>query len=125
MKQLTLLVCLFVVSLFQLSCKKEEKDTKVQIRARNASSYQFEAVQVLMPSGQHAYGTVSAGQSSDYATYSEAFSYAAVKVKINGQDLEWIPTDYVGETPLQPGKYTYVVGVTDIANGRLSLRLEQ
>ncbi|MDU0371160.1 hypothetical protein ACFPAF_12190 [Hymenobacter endophyticus] len=125
MKQLILLVCLFGISLFQLSCKKEEEDTKVQIRVRNASNYQFEAVQVLMPSGQHAYGTLNAGQSSNYATYSEAFRYAAVKVKVNGQDLEWIPTDYVGETPLQPGKYTYLVGITDIANGRLGLRLEQ
>ncbi|RSK24355.1 hypothetical protein [Hymenobacter metallilatus] len=123
MKQVVLLLCLCCIGLLHLSCKKETAD-EVRIRVKNTSAYRFDAAYVNTNGGENDYGSLNAGQVSEYATYRTAYSYAYIKVTINGQELRWQPIDYVGETPLQPGNYTYVVDVVDLASGRLSLRLD-
>ncbi|RSK47758.1 hypothetical protein [Hymenobacter rigui] len=123
MKQLILLLCLCIVSLLHTSCKKEDSG-EIRIRVKNASSYRFESVYVNTSGGENEYGPLAAKQVSDYAVYKGAYNYAYIKVVINGREMSLQPTDYVGETPLDPGKYTYVVDVEDLSNGRLKLTFE-
>ncbi|UYZ63364.1 hypothetical protein [Hymenobacter weizhouensis] len=124
MKHRLLLLCLSLLGLLHTACKKEGSD-EVRIQVKNASGYRFERVYVDTSGGEKEYGSLAPSQKSDYATYTVAFNYAYIKVVVNGQELTWQPIDYVGETPLKPGKYTYVVGVQDLAAKRLSLTLDK
>lgn len=125
MKQFILLFFLSLGSLLQVACQKETATDGVRIRVKNTSSYQFESVHVDTSGGSNDYGSLNAGKKTDYASYTQAYNYAYIKVKIDGRELVLQPTDYVGETPLEPGKYTYEVGVSDLAAGRLSFALEK
>lgn len=125
----TLLLCL-CVCLSLSSCKKDDAASgsgsgDIFIRVRNASQYQFDNIIVTSPGGQNRYGTVAAGQSSDYKAFSHAYRYAQINLAIPGQSLQLLPTDYVGETPLQPGRYTYAVDVTTGNPRRLTISLEK
>lgn len=100
------------------ACKKEtEAPTGVSIRVRNGSAYHFTSLVVNTSGGENSYGALGPGQSSDYAAFTRAYSYAAVKATINGTEVSFQPYDYVGETTLKPGQYTYVVDVVNQANG--------
>jgi hypothetical protein len=127
MRTLLLYLCV-CLSLF--SCKKEDATAgsgsgAIFIRVRNASQYQFDNIVVTSPGGQNTYGTVAIGQSSDYKAFSQAYRYAQLNLAIQGQALQLLPTDYVGETPLQPGRYTYAVDVTNGNPRRLTISLEK
>jgi hypothetical protein len=111
------------------ACQKEKAPaTGVSIRVRNDSAYAFTSLAVNTSGGENSYGALGPGQSSDYAPFARAYSYAAVKATLNGAEVSFLPYDYVGETPLQPGRYTYVVDVVNQANGTphyLLIRLER
>jgi hypothetical protein len=121
------LLCLGVgLSLF--SCKKEDATSpssgNIFIRVRNASQYQFDDIFVNTSGGENKYGTVAAGQKSDYKAFTKAYKYAYIKLNAQGQALGIQPIDYVGETPLQPGRYTYALDVTSGNPQRLTITLE-
>ncbi|MCA8831248.1 hypothetical protein [Hymenobacter pini] len=124
MKQVYALILLCIFALVASSCKKEDNAGEVQIRVKNASSHRFESVYVNTSGGEEDYGSLSAGKNSDYARFTTAYRYAYIKVRVKGQELVLHPIDYVGEVPLAPGKYTYVVEVADLAAGRLNVTLE-
>ena len=122
---LAFLVC---IGCFCASCQKANdlEPQGITIRIRNASPYAFESVYVNTSGGENTYGPLAAGKSSQYlGGYTQAYRYAYVKVVINGQELVLQPIDYVGETPLSQGSYTYAIGVTDLARKQLSLQLEK
>jgi hypothetical protein len=126
MKNLVLAL-LFCLGFCCLSCDKASdlEPQGVVIRVRNASSYPFETVYVNTSGGENNYGPLAAGKSTQYlGNYTKAYRYANIKVVIAGQELVLQPFDYVGETPLTPGNYTYVIGVTDLARKQLSLQFE-
>jgi hypothetical protein len=121
------LLCLGIgLSLF--SCKKEDAMSPgsgdIFIRVRNASQYPFDDIVVNTSGGENKYSTVAAGQKSDYKAFTKAYKYAYVKLNTQGQDLGIQPIDYVGETPLQPGHYTYALDVTTGNPRRLTITLE-
>jgi hypothetical protein len=128
MKMNLLLICSSLV-LGLSSCKKEqEAPDGVSIRVHNGSTYSFTALIVGTSGGENSYGALGPGQSSEYAPFSRAYSYAHVKATINGAEVEFLPHDYVGAKPLKPGgQYTYVVDVVNQASGTphyLLVRLE-
>jgi hypothetical protein len=126
MKSILLYVCI-CITLF--SCTKDEVTPQgVSIRVSNASQYPFESIFVNTSGGENSYGSLGAGQSSAYKSFARAYRYAYLKIVVQGQELVWQPFDYVGETTLEPGRYTYVVDVVEAANSsskQLTLRLEK
>jgi hypothetical protein len=113
-----------------LSCaacsKKEDAEPDgVRIRVRNASPYVFESVDVDTSDGKNTYSQLAPGQSSDYKLFASAYRVAYARVIINGQTVVWQPVDYVGEKKLENGRYTYVLGIEDLANRRTSFQLEK
>jgi heat shock protein HslJ len=95
--------------------------TDVQVRIRNDSGVDLEHIRVNFAGRTVDYGTVRAGQSSDYRHAGKAYRYAPMRATADGEQLEYAIFDYMGETLLPPGRYTYVLAPT----GRsLSLRLE-
>jgi heat shock protein HslJ len=95
--------------------------TDVQVRVRNDSAIDFEQVRVTFARGRVDYGALPSGQYSDYRRAEWAFKYAGIRVIVDGKELTRGVTDYMGETPLPPGRYTYVLNAD---TGSLDLRLE-
>lgn len=94
----------------------------VQIRVANRSSLPFHQVVIGFPAGREEYGAVVPQGRTGYRQVAEAYRYAYVKVQAGGRELVLQPIDYVGETPLEAGRYTYVLGV-DAAQENLTLVL--
>ncbi len=88
----------------------------VEIRVYNNSDHTFHDVVV----NGVALGDVAAGEYSRYAGFEEAYHYGAVSATVDGKPLGIMPIDYVGETPLRPGRYTYLVSA-DPETGAITL----
>lgn len=91
----------------------------VNVRVANNSSFSFDRVEVVFPENRVDYGGVRANGVSEYAPVTAAYRYAYIEVQIGGQVLKIQPIDYVGETPLEAGRYTYQLNVT--VEGHLTL----
>jgi hypothetical protein len=85
----------------------------VEVRVRNAAATSMRSVAVGFPyeGGEVVYGDLAPGEASEYRAVRKAYRYAAVRVVVDGDTLGIIPIDYVGETPLSPGRYTYRLGL--------------
>jgi hypothetical protein len=79
--------------------------SSVQIRIQNASSYKFENIIVSNVN----YENLLTGQKSVFKTFDLAYSYAFVQLQINGKTYTIQPVDFIGETPLENGNYTYKI----------------
>lgn len=107
----------FFVAILLFSCTKEQ-DTlhsddniifhPIHLRVENVTNLDFTSVQV---GGQNLenYGFIAAGDTSLYQYRPDGgYHYSYVKVKTTVNDSFLIqPFDYVGETPLSTGYYTY------------------
>lgn len=98
-------------------------DGDVEIRITNASSFPFERVDAVFPDDEVSFGAINPQGSSAYRRVSTAYRYAYIEVQIDGEELRIQPIDYVGEDPLDPGKYSYVLNVT--VEGHLTLEFRK
>ena len=95
----------------------------VRIRIANGSSFAFERVDVVFPENAVSYGSIPAHGATSYHGVETAYRYAYIEVQIGDEELVIQPIDYVGETPLEPGHYTYALNVT--IEGHLTLELRE
>ena len=95
----------------------------VEIRIQNASSFPFQRVVVVFPEDEVSYGSIRANSASAYRDVSKAYRYAYIEVEIGGEELVIQPIDYVGESLLEPGRYTYILNVT--IEGHLTLEFRE
>jgi len=114
---------LFSGFLLLTGCTQDEVVTGVLIRIENASDFDFKNIVVNTGSGQDVYGDLNASQLSAYKTFESAFRYAFIELQIDSDTFTLQPFDYVGETPLSPGQYTYKLTAEDSGSqyNRLSL----
>jgi hypothetical protein len=116
-----------LISIFILSCSQSddavEKD--ILIRVKNVSQFNFTNVIVNTGGGENDYSTINFSENTDYKSFDFAYSYAFIELKIDGNTFTIQPIDYVGETKLDNGKYTYEVNAVDSGSqySRLSLTL--
>jgi len=121
MKQLIIL--LFTVFMVW-SCSEEEHPTGVLIRVENSSSVDFEDILISSGASQVEFGKVAGGSKSDYKFFESAYRYGYVKLNADGKELLIQPFDYVGETPLSPGYYTYQLGLENPGTSSSNLTLK-
>jgi hypothetical protein len=57
------------------------------------------------------FGNLNSGQKTEYKIFKKAYRYAYVKLEIDGKTFTLQPIDYVGETVLKNGNYTYQIDV--------------
>lgn len=93
----------------------------VEIRVRNVSSERMDDVVVTFPDGPVDYGDIDPGAASSYRTVDRAYRYAAVAAVADGDSLAITPVDYVGESLLAGGAYTYRIGLSDAQSLTLEL----
>ena len=107
-------ICLF--SLLAVSCSKEDE---LLIRVINVSEYNYENVII----NSENFGDINADERSDYIAFEMAYRYSYIDLEINGEGFTQIPIDYVGETPLSNGKYSYLIDVGNFDERRLTQTL--
>lgn len=90
----------------------------------NAGAVPLEAVSIGFPQETEEYGAIGVGEASEYREVDTAYRYAAFQVEAGGESFVRTPIDYVGETPLRPGRYTFVLGV-DQGLTELTVELRQ
>lgn len=84
----------------------------VSVRIRNDSARAFDAVEVTFGEGQVVeYGAVPPGGVTEYLPAEHAYRYASITVASGGREFRWMPADYVGESELSPGSYTYALSI--------------
>ncbi len=112
-----------LLALIPASCSDPDSSGPVEIRLQNASTAIMQDVVIGFPevttgggdpvepadaeSGDVDYGTIDPAAATPYRTIAKAYRYAAVTATVEGQQVEFIPADYVGEELLEPGHYTY------------------
>jgi hypothetical protein len=119
---------LIILALFTLlfSCTEAEIDpSAVNIRLANTSNFDYKNIVINTTTGNVRFGDLNSGKSSEYKAFEMAYRYAYVELEINGNILKLQPFDYVGETPLENGKYTYEIYTDspDQEYGSLSITL--
>ncbi|AEM70973.1 hypothetical protein Murru_1934 [Allomuricauda ruestringensis DSM 13258] len=71
------------------------------------------------------YENLGSGELSAYQLVAKAYSYAFVELEIDGETYTIQPIDYVGESTLSSGYYTYQIDANDTTEqyDRLSISL--
>ena len=91
---------------------QESAASGVEVRVANRSDRDFDQVDVTFASQKVSYGPVAKGAASEYREAQEkAYRYALVVVTAGGETFRFQPIDFVGETPLAPGRYTYALNI--------------
>ena len=103
----------------------DDEASEVNIRLSNVSPYTYQDIRVSTTGDEVSYGDLESGEFTDYKSFEKAYRYGFVELRINGSTYTIQPIDYVGETPLENGYYTYQVSANDSDDrfGRLSLTL--
>jgi uncharacterized lipoprotein YehR (DUF1307 family) len=124
MKKILILIILSVV-LFNCKDDDDSNLTGLQIRLSNVSPYKFQNIVVNTTTGNVNFEDLKSGQKSAYKEFEKAYRYAFVELEIDGKKYTLQPIDYVGETLLEDGKYTYKIDASDSNDqyARLSLTL--
>lgn len=109
-----------------ISCSNDdEKSSELKIRLSNVSQFDFQNIKVNTSTGNVSFENLKSGKKSDYKVFETAYRYAFIEVQIEGKTYTLQPIDYVGETPLTAGNYTYQINANDSQNQyqKLSLAL--
>lgn len=109
-----------IALLLGVGCAELLQPGEVLIRVRNTGSVDFERVTLGFPSQTELYGSLARAETTPYRTIEKAYTYSYVEVMAGGQRYVLQPIDYVGETPLRGGSYTYELSL--LPSGSLSFQ---
>lgn len=100
---------------------------EVAVRVRNASAVTFDETTLYLMDGPRTLGRIRAGGTSEYLVADTAYRFMTTQAIVGGDTLRLQVIDYVGEQPLAPGRYTYVMTIYRDDQGirRLDQTLEE
>jgi len=107
------ILIVFIMAVSLLGCSSEDSNSEVRIRLSNESKFNFQNITVNTSTGNVNFDNLSPGGNTAYKTFEEAYAYAFIELQIEGKTYTIQPFDYVGETPLKKGNYTYQVTAND------------
>jgi hypothetical protein len=82
-------------------------DDPIKIRIENSTEFEMEDIIVSFPKDEITYGDLAPGAQTEFIEIKKAYRYAYIESEINGGKAYLVPIDYVGEKPLESGRYTY------------------
>ena len=109
MKKLILIV--FSLVILAACTDRDDEVQEVNIRVRNLSELTFDRVQVGEPDKIHE--MVAPDTFTEYLPYEEAYRYAYIEIQSGAETFVLQPIDFVGETPLPIGLYTYELDISE------------
>ncbi|MFQ5605300.1 MAG: hypothetical protein ACE5HS_18700 [bacterium] len=98
---------------------------ETNLRIHNASQYDFTSVQIDPYNQLTLYGDIKHSEITAYQPFEIAYRYAYVRLFIDGNEFIIQPIDFVGETPLGKGQFTYELNVFDFQNRALSISVKR
>ncbi len=104
------------------ACATSIEPGPAQIRLVNTGTVAFDSVVVNFPGLREVYPALPAGGTSGYRPVSMAYRYAAIAAWAGTVSYILQPIDYVGERPLDAGRYSYMVHAV-VGSGTLGLEL--
>ena len=124
MKKL-LILTIAVTVFFGCSKDSDANTSEVYIRLSNISEYNFKNIVVNTSTGNVDFENIDSGQMSQHKNFETAYRYAFVELEIEGGIHTLQPIDYVEETPLKDGYYTYQIDADDSQEqyGRITLTI--
>ncbi|QMU66505.1 MAG: hypothetical protein GKR88_20920 [Flavobacteriaceae bacterium] len=108
----TYTLALILMSFF--GCFSPEGNNEVanlEIRISNISRFNYENIKVNASGETVYFGNLNSNSKSEYKTFDVAYRYVFVEFQIDGETFTLQPIDYVGETPLGNGKYSYEIDI--------------
>ncbi|MEJ2004895.1 MAG: hypothetical protein P8X57_08015 [Cyclobacteriaceae bacterium] len=109
----SIFVSFFVVP-FLLGCNSDDGPLDgVNLRIKNSSNRIFDEIYVDSGTESHTFGPLVPRMSSPYEEFDQLYRYAYVRIISGDSEYIFQPIDYVGETPLSPGRYTYKLEIDD------------
>ncbi|MCK0147333.1 hypothetical protein MWU78_16890 [Arenibacter sp. F26102] len=120
MKRFAFLV--LVAAIFIGCSDRDDNLDGVNIRITNESSVTFDLVQV--GSEEMVHENIVPDEYSGYLEYETAYEYAYINIKVGEENYVLQPIDFVGETPLENGFYTYVLTISEEGNVILDFRVD-
>ena len=97
--------------IFLIACTDRDDEVEdVNIRVRNLSALTFDRVQVGETDKVHE--MVSPDAFTEYLSYEEAYRYAYIEIQSGTETYVLQPIDFVGESPLPIGLYTYELDIS-------------
>ncbi|MCK0191322.1 hypothetical protein [Arenibacter sp. F20364] len=103
---------LFLIVTLFIGCSDRDDDLEgANIRIKNESSLTFDTVQV--GSEETVHENIGPDGYSGYLEYETAYSYAYINIEVGGENYVFQPIDFVGETPLENGFYTYGLSISE------------
>ena len=120
-----LILFISISTLFGCSSGDHNNASEINIRLSNVSQYEYKNIVVNTTTGNTNFENIISQQKTSYKTFKTAYRYAFVELQIDGKTYTLQPIDYVGETPLENGNYTYQINANDSQEqyGKLSLTL--
>ena len=91
----------------------------VEVRACNDSGKDFKT---LVYHDNFDEGALGSGQCTNYRKTKRAYSYTYAKFTIGTDAYVIQPIDYIGETPLEPGQWSFHISKLDAANHTADIR---
>ena len=117
------LIGIMVIGSVLMSCTdRDDEVTAINLRIKNESALFFDEVQVGEALEKHL--NVAADEFSPYFEYETAYRYGYIEIKSGEETYVLQPIDYVGETPLTPGFYTYELDITPEGEVLLNFRID-
>ncbi|MBT8398282.1 MAG: hypothetical protein KJN92_15015 [Gemmatimonadetes bacterium] len=84
-------------------------DGDVKVRVRNGSDQVLTDVSIFLPRNTLFFPELLPGEASAYAVVPKAYRIVTAEVVVGQDTARAQVIDYVGEDPLDPGRYTYVL----------------
>lgn len=114
-------LCLILFTALLFNCTTDSETAQVRLRVTNVSDYNFENIVVR----DKDFNNLNFGQTSEYQIFDYAYSYDFIELKIDGKTYTIQPIDFVGESKLKNGDYTYAIdaNTSEEQYGKLSLVL--
>lgn len=110
----TLLPFLLIVILAACNTVDSEFDPdSVYIRIGNTSPVDFRSVEIRFPNSERKFGPVQSNNVSRYKEFEEAYRYGYIEVKTERDTYVLQPIDYMGESPLRSGMYTFKLDLSE------------
>jgi hypothetical protein len=124
MKKILILI-ISVSALISCSSDNDNNTSEINIRLSNISQFDFLNIVVNTSTGNRNFENISPQEMTNYKSFETAYRYAFVELEIEGEIYTIQPIDYVGETPLENGNYTYQIDANDSKEryGKLTLTL--
>lgn len=115
------LFALLSLIIFSVGCTdRDDNITAVNLRVKNNNSFAYDKVQVGADDKFHE--NLAAGSYSNYLEYETAYQYDYIKIDTTGNSHVLQPIDFVGETALAPGFYTYELKIDTEGNVGLNFK---